>query len=118
MGGADADVPAGTVGEVVTDKGDGKYKAPMAMDELQHYTEKIVDALDKDGDGFMSVDEVKVMVEYITKIPAKYIPDHHPEVVKLANISKEEMCTRLLKMTDEEIIKAAYERLVGRKEEA
>ena len=39
------------------------------------------------------------------------MPDDHPEVEALANISKDELCDQLLKMADEELINQYYSAL-------
>lgn len=51
----------------------------------------IVDSLDANGDGEMSVSEVKVLISKITETPESEIPDDHPEVLELANISASAM---------------------------
>ena len=43
-------------------------------------TQQVVKKLDIDGNGFMTVDEVKVLISIVTKTPAEKIPDDHPEV--------------------------------------
>ena len=64
--------------------------------------EKIVDALDIDGDGNLSVAEVKVLFGKMLQVNPVEIPDDHSEVLAFAGLSREELIEKLVTTTSKD----------------
>jgi Ca2+-binding EF-hand superfamily protein len=56
---------------------------------------KIVATLDKDSDGSIDTEEVKVLFSRLFGVPESEIPDDDDEVVKFAGLSTQEMTAQL-----------------------
>jgi len=57
--------------------------------------EKMVGTLDADGDGQLSVEEVKVLFGKMLKVNPDEIPDDHEEVIAYSDLSKEDLIEKL-----------------------
>ena len=58
--------------------------------------------------GFMDASEIKVLIAKLTNQAVEDIPDGHPEVTLLSNISAEALVDRLTKAADDKIIDSYY----------
>jgi len=70
--------------------------------------EAIVDKLDKDGNGMMDADEVKVLIASLIGAAVEDVPDEHPEVVQLVGKTKAQMVKYIVDALDEDFAKACY----------
>ena len=64
-----------------------------------------------DGNGFMDTSEVKVLISKLAGISVDEIPDDHPDVQMLSNITADELSQRLWKSTDPELLEAYFKAL-------
>ena len=75
--------------------------------------EAVVAALDVDGNGMMDSAEVKVFVSRLTGVPPAEIADDHPEVLKLAGKTSEEMVEYMLMNTEDALIDSWYQHCIA-----
>ena len=61
--------------------------------------QQIVAFLDEDGNGFMDPGEVKVLISKLTGLRIDEIPDDHPEVTMLSNITAPQLVDKLWRNT-------------------
>ena len=67
---------------------------------------QIVEHLDADGNGYMDASEIKVLISKLTGLAIAEIPDDHPEVKMLANVTADALVDKLAKNTDPEALPA------------
>jgi len=72
---------------------------------------KIVDALDIDSDGKISIREAKEFLSNILDVAHWEIPDSHPEVVRFASLSKAGMLETLMTSTSHEVVEELYKKM-------
>lgn len=84
----------------------------MRQNEMERWkVAAIVDVIDTNGDGHLDTQEVKVLVGQMTGIPVVAIADDHPEVVALAEKSREELIQQLCRIVHPARISDYYETL-------
>jgi len=78
----------------------------------------IVQFLDTDKNGFMEPSEVKVLIAKISGVDERAIPEDHPDVLMLSNISTYDLTDRLHRNTDADLIDTYFDLLgLGEKTE-
>jgi len=110
--GVDDGVPLSVLGGNAP-AGNKRVAVPRANGEASHkgvqeMARDVVAFLDDDGDGHMSVNEVRSFVARLTGQPFDTITEDHPEVLSLANLSAEEFLARILSSTDHHVIEQFY----------
>ena len=69
---------------------------------------KVVQALDLDGDGSMTADEVKVLFSKILQVDESTIPDDHEEIISFVGLTQGEMIDKLVATMPAETVNAFY----------
>ena len=65
------------------------------VDPVHKLAKKIVESLDGDNDGFVSEDEVKVMVASLLRIRPEQVPENHKDVKAFQGMKKDELINKL-----------------------
>ena len=75
--------------------------------------EAIVHAIDKDHNGVVAVQEVKLLFSKLFDIPLHSIPDDHEEVLAFAGLSTKEMIEQLCMNIGKDEVDEYYDHLFG-----
>jgi len=75
--------------------------------------EAIVTSIDRDHNGTMAIEEIKLLFHKLFDIPFHSIPDDHDEVLSFAGLSTTEMVEQLCMSLGKEEVDMHYDHLFG-----